>query len=153
MCSIVPEMRRPRGPRRNAVDAADEPDGDPGAAGGGAGQRVDQPAGLGVGLRPRHGGHVGGVHLEDDEVAVDVHGRDGGLVAAPVGEGDLGGAVAQVVGVGEHGARGDDDAAAPAALAADADDGGAGGGEDGASGLRERPSDRCGGRGHACLRS
>ena len=78
------------------------------------------------------GGRVAGVDREHDEVAVGVDAGDLGLHGAAVGEGHLGGAVAQVVGVGEHEALADDDAAPAAGGASDAHDGAIGGGQGGA---------------------
>ena len=115
-------MRRPRGPRKlrstpltipwvmRAPPSAVRPTANttsPGSAGSSAHGRT---------------GRVAGVDLEHDEVAVGVDRRHAALLGAAVGEGHLGGAVAEVVGVGEHVAVGHDDAAAAAGRAADADD-------------------------------
>ena len=88
-----------------ALDAAHHAVGDARAAVGGAPHREHDLAGLGRLVGPRQRGRVAGVDLEDDEVAVGVHAGDATLLGASVGEGHLGGAVAQVVGVGEHAAR------------------------------------------------
>jgi hypothetical protein len=85
-------------------------------------------AGLGSGGGPGWGGHGCGVGVEHGEVAVGVDPRDRTLDGAAVGERHGGGAVAEVVGVGEHLARGDHEAGAPAVLA-DGHEGGAGSGE------------------------
>ena len=74
--------------------------------------------------------------LDDGQVAVPVDalgGADGGPAAGEA-DGDL--AAAQVVGVGEHAAVGDDDAGT-AKAGADPDDGRADGGGDGGDGLLE----------------
>ena len=63
------------------------------------------------------GGDRCGVDLEHDEIAVLVGAGDGALLGAAVGERDERGAVAQVVGVGQHLAGSDDDAAATTVLA------------------------------------
>ena len=81
----------------------------------------DDVAGLDRLVGPGSGGDVAGVDVEHDEVAVDVAADDRPLHGPPVGEAHLGGLVAQVVGVGQHPARGDDEAAAPP-VAADGDD-------------------------------
>ena len=65
-----------------------------------------------------------GVDGEHGQVAVGVDRRGPALGRPPVGEGDLGRAVAQVVGVRGDEALAHDDAAAPAAVAPDAHDGG-----------------------------
>ena len=142
VCSSVPVMRRPRGPRKHAVDAAHQPTVMRVPPVGGAGDRVDEAAGLGGRPRPtRTRGDVGGVDRERRRGRRRTSAATTApWTARPSAKVDLGRAVAEVVGVGEHGALGDDDAAAPAALAADADDGGAGGGEDGAGRLGEGAS-------------
>ena len=137
VCSRLPVMRRPRGPRKLRSTPLTMPwvmRAPPSAVRPTA--NTTSPGSAGV-VGPRQGGRAGGVDLEHDEVAVGVDGGDAALLGATVGEGHLGGAVAEVVGVGEHVAVGHDDAAAPPGGSADADDGRGGGGEGGAGRLGE----------------
>ena len=85
---------------------------------------------------PRRRGDVAGVDVEHDDVVVGIGADEAALVGPSVGEGHLGRAVAQVVGVGEHPVRRDDEPGAPA-VPADGDGGGADGGERGAGGVGE----------------
>ena len=57
-----------------------------------------------------------GVDVEHDQVAVFVGADDSALLGAAVGEGDQRRAIAQVVGIGQHLAGGDHDAAAATVL-------------------------------------
>ena len=61
-----------------------------------------------------------GADPDDDEVSVGVGAEHLGLRGAPVGEGDLCGAIAKIVGVGEHPSFGDYHPGAPA-IAPDGD--------------------------------
>ena len=86
------------------------------------GDRVDGEA-LDRCLRgPDEGRDPTGVDREDGEVAVRVDAGGPALDDPPVGEGHLGRAIAQVVGVGGDEAVAHDDPAPPAPVAADADD-------------------------------
>src|SRR5690606_9001666 len=88
------------------------------------GDRVDGRPLVGGGVGPRGRGGAAGVDGEDGEVAVGVDRGDPALHRPAVGEGHLGRAVAEVVGVGDDEAVGHDDPAAAAAVPPDADDGG-----------------------------
>jgi hypothetical protein len=123
----------PRGPE-GAAGAADEAERDPQALGPGHAEHgLTGGGGIGVGrpLDRRHGGCVDGQH---GQVAVAVDPDDLALGLAAVGEGDLGGAVAEVVGAGQDVAGGDDDARA-SAVATDGDGGGVEALGDGGNGL------------------
>jgi hypothetical protein len=109
------------GAAEGATDARDEAGGDPVAAAG-SGQGEHGVADVGLDVRPAQRGHVAGGHVEDDDVVVGIGAHHGPLGVGSVGKGDLGGAVAQVVGAGQHPVRGDDHAGA-ACMAADGDGG------------------------------
>ena len=79
---------------------------------------------------------TGRVDCHDREIAVAIDTGHGAAGRAPVGERDGDLVAAQVVGIGQDLAVGDDDAGA-AGVAPDADDGGAGGGGDGTDGRAE----------------
>ena len=115
------------------VDAADDTEGDAQAVTT-AGSGEHHPAAGGYLRRPLGGGGPGRVDPDDDEVSVGVGAEHLGLRRAPVGEGDLGGAVTQVVGVGEDPTVGDHHPAAPA-IAPDGD----GRGPDAVGDRRHRP--------------
>ncbi len=123
MCSRLPRIWRPRGPRKVRPVALTVAGGDPEAAVAEPADGVDGLAEVGD-PAPLGDGGVAGVDPHDGEVAVDVVAGHGAGLPAAVGEGhgDLG--APQVVGVGDDGAGLDDDAAAPAPVATDADDGG-----------------------------
>ena len=87
-----------------------------------AAQREDHIAGLGHPLRPGRGDDGGGVDVEYDEIAVFVGAGDRALLGPAIGERHQRGAVAEVVGIGQHLAGGDHQAAATTVLA-DGDDG------------------------------
>ena len=140
VCSSEPEIRRPPGPRkaRSAEDTKpNETRGPPdgvAAAANTAAPIVAPPVGPGDRRR------AAGVDLDDREVAVPVDAGDGAAGGAAVGEADRDLAAAQVVGVGEDAAVGDDDAGA-AEPGADPDDGRTGGARDGGDGLLELGED------------
>ena len=139
----------PAGAAEGAVDAAQHPDGEAGAAGGRAGHGVGERPDLGAAVGPGQRRGTGRVDGEQDEVAVHVGGHRGGLLGPAVRERDLRWCGRAGCAVGEHEPVGDDDAAPSAAAAPDADDRRAGVGEDGAGGLGEGAADRGGGgRGH-----
>ena len=132
VCSMAPWMRRPRGPRNErladeTVPKVTRSPRPPGLARANTG--VPMPARLRV--APVDGRRVAGVDLDHGEVAVGVGPGDAAALAAAVGEADGGLVPAQVVGVGEDAALGDDDAGAHAPAASDADD------------RRARPGRRC----------
>ena len=77
----------------------------------------DHVAGAGSLLGPRRRRDVAGVDLEHDQIAILVGACHRALLGAAVGERDQRGAVAEVVGVGQHLAGGDHDAAASPVLA------------------------------------
>src|SRR5690606_4877095 len=114
------------GAAERTVDRGHPAGGDPAATGDG-GDRVHGRPLVGPGVGPAGGGGAAGVDRQHGQVAVGVERGDPALQGPAVGEGHLGGAVPQVVGVGDDEAVGDDDAAAAAAVAADADDGGSDG--------------------------
>ena len=115
----APATRAPEG----ALGTRDQTEGHAGAARPGAGDGEHDVAG---GHRAAQLGRrrVAGVDPQHREVAFDVGAGQLALGLAAVGEGDRGGAVAEVVGVGGHEPVGDDEAAAAAATVADPHDGG-----------------------------
>ena len=122
VCSTLPAIRRPPGPRNARRHAETRPnvtrdaaaDGGRGAEDGRA--HVERVAGA-----PGDRRGAGRVDRDDREVAVGVDAGDGAARGSPVGEGDRDLVAAQVVGVGQDLAVGDDDAGATA-VSADADD-------------------------------
>ena len=136
MLEAAGDLAAPRA-AEGALDAAHHAEGDARAAVGGAADREHDVARLGGLVGPGQRRCARGVDLEHDEVAVGVDRRHLALHGPAVGEGDLGGAVAQVVGVGEDVPVGDDDPAPAARGPADAHDGRGGGGEGGAGRLAE----------------
>ena len=126
VCSRLPLIRRPRGPRKARLGGADTmpmvtrtPPSPRRPTANTTSPSVGRAAGHST------AGSVAGVDPDDGQVAVDVDAGD--RRRSPCGRrrrstGDLG--AAEVVGVGEDGAGLDDDAAAAATVAADADDGG-----------------------------
>ncbi len=110
----------------------------PGAADG-----EDRIARLGGPFGPAHRSGRGGVDVEHDEVAVDVGTDHRALLVAAVGEGHARRPVAQVVGVGQHLPRRDDDPGA-STVSADGDDRGGEIGEDAAGGGGQFVEDRHG---------
>ena len=136
MCSSEPEIRRPPGPRNarstddtNPNETRAPPDG-VAAAANTADPIVAPPVDQAIGVR------AGRVDGHDGEVAVPVDAGDGAAGRAAVGEADGHLAAAEVVGVGQDGTVGDDDAGA-AGAGPDPDDGRGGGGRDGGDGLLE----------------
>ena len=144
MCSSEPEIRRPPGPRKARSTDDTKPNetrAPPDGVAAAANTAVPMVAPC---RRPGERRHAGGVDLDDGEVAVPVDGLDGADVGAAAGEPDGHLRAAEVVGVGEDAALGDDDAGA-ALAGADPDDGRADRGGDGGDGVLE-----LGENGHGC---
>ena len=115
---ILPAARAPEG----ALDGADRAERHPSAAAGGGGPgEDDRPGGGPVAIGPGDGLCAGRVDRDDREVAVHVDTGEAACRRSAVGErhGDL--VAADVVGVGEDLAIGDDDTGA-AQAGSDADD-------------------------------
>ena len=123
VCSTLPSMRRPPGPAECPRDGGDEAERDAGPATvAGPGAEDGGPDAQVGAVRPGDRGRAGGVDVDDREVAVAVPAGDGAAGATAVGEGHGDLVAAQVVGIGQDLAVGDDDAGA-ARAATDPDDG------------------------------
>ena len=123
-------------PAERALHGRDEPERDARAAGRRGGGGEHRGPDRGRGRRPRDRRDAGRVGLDDRQVAVPVDALDGAAGGAAVGEADGDLATAEVVGIGEDAAVGDDDAGA-AETGTDPDDGRADGDGDGRDGLLE----------------
>ena len=123
VCSTLPSMRRPPGPRNARATAETSPNvtrvPPPWMA---AAPKTAVPTAEAAAVAPLERLRAGGVDLDHREVAVAVDCRHGAARAAAVGERDGDLVAAQVVGIGQDHAVGDDDAGA-ARAAADPDDG------------------------------
>ena len=124
VCSMAPGMRRPRGPRNARPGRGDEAEGRR-AGRDRRGWRARPPASpMPAAVRvaqPRAGASPVSTSITARSRSASAPG-DAAALAAAVGEGDGDLVAAQVVGVGEDPAVGDDDAGAAAPAASEADD-------------------------------